>query len=767
LFEAAAADVSGDYRDLAVARIQSRALGRASTGSEYDLVDLYSLAEQMREQYPKQAKAILDILDEAVPTNGTNTVGCYGVNLFYPYYNKRYFEAIWRDDYTTLNAFPHYSNYLTRFSQIWLGTDMLDAFNDLSDPEAVTNSTFTLQLTGEQKECFASAGFYVLRRISDEQYAMVSYSRNVTEQDGLLTANFDGRAIYYTVGSDLPRMPTIVHNSSYDNIDEYLCMPFYSRGLSDGEKYAQQSTDLLLRFDTVTGEVTINGLYEKTDDDALASGKRREIDPSEWETVTFYDCSGFYLTRDSAGRIIDYFDWTKGEWITGNEYSAAQPISFSYEPIYDDGSEYFVMFRITDAQGGCCCSELMPIRLVERPPEEHSVTEREWTEGSSVLLEETDDCALYLRYLHFLDTDTDRICVVMENKSGDREMLLRVGDITADDSFLIENGGIEIRGVSPGETKYSVIDGLSAYCTLTGIELPSTLSFAVLAETPSMDVLVKDEYSVRICDAVTADSQWYPFLGARADTQILYQADDVKVTLEALGFQPSDKDSYYPSFSPPEVLHVLLKIENGSAGDLTFACFGLVANGMMIDLQSNSFKTKTIASDTTACVLYSKELSAFSSYEITSISDLVLYLCCAPAGSYHYDYRGSIACPVALTQKGAYVAPEHGGTLVYEDDTLQLYRKQINSADLSLCYVNKTDQPLVVRVVSQPLTDTEESRKLSDAFVPQNAMLCSKCSFFTSWAKGNSIPVVLEVRVGEREYRSAVFTLSISEEAAP
>ena len=163
LFSEAAASVSGGYGSLALERIETRALGRASTGSEYDLVDLDSLMDEMSEQYPEQTAAVQDVLSQMVTQNGTNTTGCCGLSLYYPYYNKDYYRSEWREEYSQLGCLSQYQAYLQRYEQVWLGTDMREDFSDGLTAQQEDTGVYTLQLTPEQAENYASGGYFILR----------------------------------------------------------------------------------------------------------------------------------------------------------------------------------------------------------------------------------------------------------------------------------------------------------------------------------------------------------------------------------------------------------------------------------------------------------------------------------------------------------------------------------------------------------------------------------------------------------------------------
>ena len=99
LFLKASDDVSGDYNKLAAARVRTHGFGRASTGSEYDLVDLENLMEHMQERYPEQTAAVREILSKSVVAGDSTVPDSCGLSIFYPYYNKNYYKKTWKSAY--------------------------------------------------------------------------------------------------------------------------------------------------------------------------------------------------------------------------------------------------------------------------------------------------------------------------------------------------------------------------------------------------------------------------------------------------------------------------------------------------------------------------------------------------------------------------------------------------------------------------------------------------------------------------------------------
>lgn len=155
LFSKAVKDIENNYNLLAASRVETRALGRASTGSEYDLIDLNDMATRLEELYPDEAKALQKAVKDLVIGNYTNTTDCCGISIYYPFYNKKYYEKSWGEVYSELGVLPEYADYIKAYADIWLGDDLLKTVAKSTIPQSVTNNEFVLELTDEQAKAYA------------------------------------------------------------------------------------------------------------------------------------------------------------------------------------------------------------------------------------------------------------------------------------------------------------------------------------------------------------------------------------------------------------------------------------------------------------------------------------------------------------------------------------------------------------------------------------------------------------------------------------
>lgn len=406
LFGAASGDVGRLYDTLAARRVSTRALGRASTGSEYDLVDLKDLSEQLKTDYPEQAAALSGVIDEMVIKNSTNATGLSGVSLYYPFYNKDYYQNTWKKTYTDLNIFPDYVSYLSEYEKIWLKSDMTEGYTTGGTPNQDGDNQYTLTLTPEQAKHFASAKYYVLRRAGGETFQKVFSSADVTNANGTLTANFDGNVIYARNDLEEYMLPVTTEHDTVGSVTNYS-IPVTLDNAQGGSFLYSGDTDFSIlksRFviaaDKSKSNIAVSALLPYDTDQSgsdLLGGKAEEINTDDYVTYLFMSEDPRTIVRDDNGVIQAVDKWLGTGYHDWNETAIAGGLDFVYAPL-TDGS-YALVFEICDTQGNLYCSE--PVDVKVSGTELRKDTAAETTIVSSdgtfpLLLKEDDTAAVYL-----------------------------------------------------------------------------------------------------------------------------------------------------------------------------------------------------------------------------------------------------------------------------------------------------------------------------------------------------------------------------------
>ncbi|MBR2188688.1 MAG: hypothetical protein IJ860_04680 [Eubacterium sp.] len=669
LFAKAKEDVSGDYNKLAVARVHSHGLGRASTGSEYDLVDLESLLDEMASRYPKETEAVRTALQSSVLSSGANIDGCCGLSLFYPYYNKNYYEAQWKDAYAEIGLFPNYLSYLQRYEQVWLGTDLKESFTEEMVPvKGEEPSVYQMQLTDEQYEQYAQGAYYILQRRAEELYAPVYMSTNVTDKNGLLTAEFGGNAIY--VSDDYGKKHIAVTRmwETKDNVTDYsITNAVVERGRLSENEWA--SCDIQIAVNEETDELTVKGIYgdeqEGDGTDSISGGKKQPVDLDEWTRFSFYDVKERYLTRDEAGRITYFWDWPEGDWITGYEMPIANGVHFTYEPMYDDGQEYYIMFDVQDVQGNHYGSELLPVTLEEAPVKgKVEANILEWTDTNELML--LDEAGVRVRMTYAMDVEGGKNFFEIEaENTNDFEVRFDLGNVIVNGNLSVPDSTTIF--LNPGEHKYEALTGIADVCRLAGCRLEK-LNFLMGLENYDKEAYLVHErpMELRLSGDLAADAIVLPMLGARADRQILTEKDDIRVELVTFGTLLTP---YQDPGSGYTTLQTDLRVDNLSGKKKEINVWGIEINGVYFRIE----KSAQIGGGESWYTSSSLSNSNLTGLVVATMEERPERMTSISSARILFGVDGELSwCPIALAEHGDQEPFEPSGELLYEDDQVRL-----------------------------------------------------------------------------------------------
>lgn len=659
LFDRAVEDVNLMYDRLSALRVQTRAFGRATTGSEYDLVDLGDAAKQLLELYPEEAARLQQVLDRMVISNASNTELCSGLSLYYPFYNKDYFfrsirgSESWQTTYQNLGLFPAYQQYLEKYQQIWSGTDRLEDAAQSALPTE-EDGVYSLQLTEEQAACYASAKYYILHRESAELYTSIFVSSDVTNHDGRLVANFDGNVIYAQDKFMNSIIPVVMETDRIGDLSYYTIpvaldnqIPYTSKYLDD--EFRSESYRYYLVLDKSTQDLSVSALLPYDEDpEVLTGGKLEDADDSQWTTALFYNLPHRYLTRDESGLILPLDQWYTTTWFTGYEYYFSDEIEFVCAPL--DGGEYYLMMEVLDTQGNRYCSELLPITMPDQdqPLYQYPETTVQWDSGDRVLLTEENGVAVYMNMV----MDEGEMCFTLElENNNDFAANLQANDLVCNRSISSDAyyGSIHAEPGQAAWFNFLTSLGLAEECgaleELTSLSFrfnvrdEVTGAFLIEPQIFHLDLSAEMTETFRTSYHKISYDQ-VPFLGALAKEQVLHSSDDLEVTLLGLG---TNEEEYVGA------LRGVVKVENRTGEPMTVDCDGAVVNGLYI---RNSIGSVNIPAGHSTYLELEMSGYRFEEYEISQIESLELLLRVIRGQYVFTGFSEPLWCPVELSQAG-------------------------------------------------------------------------------------------------------------------
>ncbi len=356
-------DLSKNYKNISKIRANVYQYGNEVKG--YDMIDLYSFINEVKDYASKSPNSLLKAIKETVIYNSTNEKNSNGISIYFPYNGskaeKQYFLRI----YNQFNFLKKYNEFIKKFNEMQVAPSgfnfniKLNTLNEYKDENKATT-----KLTNEQIDTFASAGIYIFQRSKEHKnyYRQVLYSENVTlDENGVLTADYDN---------------DLITLKDTDTGEVYYLYSYY---LINGEKKIRAIANNVRLLKSGNDYNNINDLFdwatiylkensESGRPEIAAVGKESDNDYIDGTLINIDDYAKYaiYLLEYEIlddGEVMPIEDWISPNEILG----VSGDIKELKENLYfsnldkDNGYEYYLTFEIYDIYGGVSFSKLVRI----------------------------------------------------------------------------------------------------------------------------------------------------------------------------------------------------------------------------------------------------------------------------------------------------------------------------------------------------------------------------------------------------------------------
>lgn len=672
LFAKATTDVADKYDLLTAKRVETRALGRASTGSEYDLVDLYDMADKLKGYYPDEAAALQTAITDAVFQNATNAEGCCGISLYYPFYNKPYFERDWHAVYTALGMFSSYQSYLAAYTDVWMQSDKLDTVAQSVLPSAKETGVYALDMSDEQAAAFADARYFVFTQDGNGLYTPVFVSRNITREGNTLLANFDGSVLCAKDKFNRYILPVSWEHDTVGDRTHYSVYVTLTNAMAnwfdhlDGFDHRADGHRFHLTLNNKTQEITVGALVPhdlEMSADTLMGGKAEDADLSQYSQYIFPQERHRYLTRLDSGVIAAVSEWPATSYFSGYQVPIGDELEFLMAPL--GSGEYFLAYEIEDTQGNRYCSELLPIQADSAALDTEyfpDPIERAWESGDTIDL---------------FDQENVTVSLVKTEKYGNPLYTLAVDNrndfavtVSADEIYVNHNlychdasGPLMTVPANTAATdeygfSFGALDDLHLSADLESIQFAVTIQESVKATTLVKDQVVyltlSEETTLPPYDAFLSEYSAFDqeVRGALAAEQSLRAHDSIAITLLGLGGNGLDTG-----------LRGAVCLENNGDRDQVLELCGISFGNTYLPLNSNRL---TLPCGAVAYETISVDEEDLDRAAVTSVGKVTLYVRflefdTLEGGGGFVQLK---ACPVSLSPSGSAPSFEEGATLL-------------------------------------------------------------------------------------------------------
>ena len=349
-------DLNNNYND--VSRIRSNLYQYAYNQydqSQFDMVDLYNLVDNLYEYAPDKANKVKEKFKSTVLYNWATNSESRGLSIYFPYNGEKQYKDYFLTVYQGFDNLKPYNKFINDFYNIQTSSTI--AYNYTANEVSIDNNQgdadFMLQLTDEQKETFAKAGYIVFRDRKDGYFLPVYSGFDVKLDGNTLKANIKDRQLQ--VKSTEDGTTSIVITKEIGNTDEYIkyntVVALENIGSDNITDWKFDSANMTLVYDKKTGKVNIGSVILINKDESMPN--TIAVDLNDYTHVVFGSSS--YKILDEDGNYV--IDWESNGVYEGFEENVGK---FDFElNNYDDGYDYYCVFRIWDTNNNSFYSKLV------------------------------------------------------------------------------------------------------------------------------------------------------------------------------------------------------------------------------------------------------------------------------------------------------------------------------------------------------------------------------------------------------------------------
>ena len=350
-----------------ISRIRANLRQYGQDEPSYDMIDLYSIVNELRTLDQTKADKVLNEFNKTVVYNWATNPESRGISIYFPYNGTPSAKTALISVYNGLSGFDKYKSFISDFNTAKLaggGRTYSYALNKINveKEEKTKEVDFTLELTKEQKETFAQARYVVYRKNEDGYYSPI-YIRGKAEVDGNnITASIRNKQlrVYSTTDKEDKGSTLVLREVEEDDkYVKYETTVLLER-FKDLEDYAFDPGIINLLYDKETKKIdVISAVYKENGKASTAI-----IDFSYYDSVAFSISSGWTILDEEGNYIGTRYD-ENGQIIgngviTGWEEKPGQ-YAFTLDN-FEDNLEYYCVFEIYDIYGNVSYSKLVKMK---------------------------------------------------------------------------------------------------------------------------------------------------------------------------------------------------------------------------------------------------------------------------------------------------------------------------------------------------------------------------------------------------------------------
>lgn len=356
---------------MARAAYASQSFGLVSTNSTYDLYDLVDFVDKLCDYWPLSEKSKEGLKFSAsllVEYNRSNLPGAHGLSFYFPLFTDPS-RVNAKSVYEQFSLSRNYLAFLRSTKGIANSTSInggrMRTYDGRSRTtgedakEPAKETTYTFQMTDEQKARFVLAEYVILFKNDNGTYDLIRRGGGITaDENGLLSVSMND--LLDCIPSEDEGASSVLTLIERDRTENERLYFLPAELLHDGSRHMGSLQYFERKGHKVIGKFVP---YDGTD-----IPPKQLLSLSEGDELTFL-VDSYRPVTDECDEVLPFTLWEKCNSKTNPGINVKNPADIYFESISADPDCYFLQIIGTDADGNWFCSPMMPFGVRENSEE--------------------------------------------------------------------------------------------------------------------------------------------------------------------------------------------------------------------------------------------------------------------------------------------------------------------------------------------------------------------------------------------------------------
>ena len=330
-------------------RAKTCAYGRTTTATEYDLIDLGALAQQLQEKNA-YSNAVLGALKSCVQQNVGVVSDAHGLSIYFPQLAKESNRLKWRDQLDTLPIGKQWKAFLTDFEI------QLDKHRELRSLETA-EGMYAVQLDDDLLQDFNRAKYYVLQETAEGEMILLYAGNDYVLENHTVTVPYHGQCLMlHTPGEDTILPAFYIQE---DDHTAYYQSNVVSIGYNDDSVIAlPKAMRLRIQYDKTSDKWHVFSAFEVSSNMVTGRQEYKLDEQSEvWAVYNFYQ-----PTYNASQCLNPLSQWKVLDDLGFSSQTIRYGYTLSEAPLpREEGCQYWLQVVVVDTYQTEYASPLFPL----------------------------------------------------------------------------------------------------------------------------------------------------------------------------------------------------------------------------------------------------------------------------------------------------------------------------------------------------------------------------------------------------------------------